>query len=160
MTTFTYDISALLTKIQTSALFVARNIKQDRSADFSKLSIVDAETFLLDKIRTISSKIFADIFSQYARDLTDPYLFDADNEGVSGDIVYSTEFPTTNFDANLLPSILQAGEDLIINYVVAEWLRISNYDYRNAEDIYKEDKKEMLGLVSRRYSYARKYKLF
>jgi hypothetical protein len=153
-----YDIQGLIDRINTSSLYLARNIKNDRSADFHQLSITDAGDFIADKLRSISARLFADVFSQYARSITDPYLWDTTYEGVTGQLVYQVEFPTTKFDANLIPAILQKGEDVLIDYVVAEWLYHGNYDYRKAEAIYQEGKKELLGLVSRRYTFSRTYK--
>lgn len=160
MTTFYYSIAKLIDRIHTSALYLARNIKQDRTNDFYQLSIVDAEGFLQDKIRTIAARIFADVFSPYARELTDPFQFDVPFEGLDGQIIFQVEFPDKYFDANLIPSILQAGEDLIIDYVVYEWIYHTNYDYRKAEQIYSEGIKKLMGLVGRRYTARRNYKLY
>jgi hypothetical protein len=157
-TIFYYDINKILDRVETAGLYAARNIKQEKAADFYQLSIVDARDFLADKLRTISARMFADIFSQYARNITDPYLYDTTFEGSEHQIIFQVEFPTTKFDSNLIPSICQKGEDVLIQYLVSEWLIHSNYDYRKAEETYQEGKREMLGLVSRRQNYSRTYK--
>lgn len=159
MTTFYYDIGKLLDRIHTSALYLARNIKADRTSDFYQLSIIDAEGFLTDKIRTIAARMFADVFAQYARELSDPFQWDVPYEGLDNQIVFNVEFPS-DFDLNLVPSILQAGEDLIIEYVVYEWMYHTNYDYRKAEDIYLKHLQHLQSLVSRRNIAIRSYKLF
>lgn len=162
MRAFYYDIAKLIDRVHTTALYLARNIKQDRSNDFYQLSIIDAEDFLKDKFRSISARIFADVFAPYARDLIDPYLFDNNYGDLTGQIVFYAQFPDDGtFDDNLYLSILQAGEDLMIDYVVYEWMYHTNYDYRKAESIYTEGLKRLIGLVNKRTgTFTRTYKLF
>ena len=161
MRAFYFGITKLLERVHTTALYLARNIKQDRTNDFYHLSIIDAEDFLKDKLRSISARIFADFFAPYARDLITPYLFDDYYGDLSGQIVFYAEFPADTFDDNLYASILQAVEDVMIDYVVYEWMYHSNYDYRKSEEIYLEGMRRISSLVNRRNAtFTRTYKLF
>ena len=153
------DIATIQERINTNSLLIGRNIKADRNNDFAILGIQDAEKWVHDEIKSISSRIFADFFSQYARDQEYPYMFEGSDTYDSGDIIYRMEFHE-DFDTNLVPSILQATEDLIVDYVTYKWVYNSNYDYRKAEEIYKEGKSLLIELVSRRHNARRTYKYY
>lgn len=167
MTTLYFDIPKLINRVNTNALLIGRNVKQDRTNDFTHLGVQDAEDFIKDKIRSICAQIFSDFFSQYARDLVDendvavePYEFDVTYDNVAGRIVFRVLFPE-GFNLKLIPSVLQATEDLIIEYVTYEWLYHTNYDYRKAEAIYTKWMDKLIGLVSRRNGVTlRNYKYY
>lgn len=167
MVTLQYDIAKLINRVNTNALLIGRNVKQERTNDFMQLGVQDAEDFIKDKIRSICGQIFADFFSQYGRDLVDennvavePYEFDVTYNNVAGRIVFRMLFPE-GFNLKLIPAILQATEDLIIEYVTYEWLYHTNYDYRKAEAIYQKWMDKLIGIVSRRNGVTlRNYKYY
>lgn len=157
-TTYALDLNSMIKNIELEALYIARNITQDRQADFQKLSIVDAQDWVYKKINAVCSMIFADIFSPYSIGVTDPFLFDNIYEGKTNQVTFTVIHPETCFNNNLIIPILNSTEKLIRDYVVSEWLRFSNYDYRKPEEVYLEGKRYLLGLVSRRTGLKRTYK--
>lgn len=163
MTVFYYDIDTLIHRVDTAAVLIARNIKKDRSADFQQLSTVDARDWIEDKIRSICGRLFSDIFAQYAQNLDEtadvPYEWDVTYDDEPRRVVFRVEFPESHFDDHLIPSILQAGEDAIIEYVLYEWLYFTNYDYRDQERKSNEAWAKLRGLLGRRRrTFARTYK--
>lgn len=163
MITLYYEVAKLVNRVNTNALLIGRNIKQDRSNDFFHLGVQDAEDFIKDKIRSIANRIFADCFIQYSRDMVypngnpvTPFSCEADAD----EIEYNFNLPE-GADPNVGVPLLQAVEDAIIEYVTYEWLYHTNYDYRKAEQIYKEHLDRITGMMSKRHGVIlRNYKYY
>lgn len=164
-TTFYFDISKILDKVENNALFRARNITQNRNPDFAELSIVDARDFLKDHLETIASKIFDTELSQYTYGLDDletpveAYEFDVTYDGTPGRIVYNVVFPDI-YNHKLVPAVLNAIEDAMIKFLLLEWVKVSNYDYRQNEIDYNRAMDDLRSLVARRKNLRRTYKLY
>lgn len=156
MTTFTIDIKKILDRVETKALYKARNIKKDGTSDFYQLSIVDARPFLIEKIRTVLARIWSTELSQYS--IEDGYTYD-DTDPLDIKVSYEVEFPE-NFRTESIPSISRAIEDAIVNFVIYQWMMASNYDYRKDEQEYRENMDEIRSLVARRTKLVRTYKLY
>jgi len=155
MITFSYNIDTILDKVETAALYRARNIKE-KTPDFADMSIVDAKDFLKDQLRYIASKIFDTEFSQYPPVTDGPVI---PFEFTPGLIVYRVSFPA-GFNSGLQTSILHAIEMALVSYVVMEWIKKSNYDYRQDEIDFKNAMDDLRSLVARRKNLKRTYHLF
>ena len=165
LTTFYFNIDGILDKVENNALFRARNITKDRTPDFAELSIVDARDFLKDQLKTIASKIFDTELSQYTYGLDDleiaveAYQFDVTYDSVAGRIVYNAVFPAI-WNHKLVPAVSNAIEDAMIKYLVCEWLKKGNYDYRQDEVDFGKAMDDLRSLVARRKNLKRTYKLY
>lgn len=165
MTTFYFDINKILDKVENNVLYKGRNIAAERKDDFAELSIVDARDFLKDQLETIASKIFDTELSQYTYGLdnletpVNAYEFDVIYDGIPGRIVYRVVFPAM-YNLRLTPSVLNAIEDSMIKYLVTEWMKKSNYDYRQDELDFNKAMDDIRSLVSRRKNLKRTYKLY
>ena len=161
MTTFYFDINKILDKVETAALYRARNIK-DRTPDFAELSIVDAKDFLKDQLRYIAAKIFDTEFSQYppvADPAVEPFEFDVTYDGNPDHIVYRCTFPA-GYNSSLHTATVHAIESALVKYVVMEWIKAANYDYRQNEADYEKAMDDIRSLVARRKNLKRTYHLF
>jgi hypothetical protein len=173
MVTFYYEIGKLIDRAEVEALLYVKSLKnEDGLPALEELAIGDEdESYIRKLLYNVANQVYAKL-SPYSRGLASlevplegfefdkTYTDDDEAETETENCIIFRILEPDNFDEVVRLPLDNTIENIMINYVVSEWLFRNAADGSIHKERYEKNLDEILKYINRRLALKRTYKLY